>query len=107
MTHQRYPSDFYKIQEPQYGVTQAPSMPSMSSVGHQNQHPMPVQRASSQRSINKSCGECGTTSSPEWRTGPAGTKLCNACGLRYRRRNQQSAAQKGNGLESHAVGTAA
>ncbi|KAJ3268968.1 blue light receptor [Borealophlyctis nickersoniae] len=30
------------------------------------------------------CRQCGTTSSPEWRKGPAGPKtLCNACGLAF------------------------
>ncbi|KXS09899.1 hypothetical protein M427DRAFT_149316 [Gonapodya prolifera JEL478] len=34
------------------------------------------------------CEECGITSSPEWRKGPSGMKtLCNACGLRYARKN--------------------
>jgi hypothetical protein len=35
---------------------------------------------------SKSCASCGTSSSPEWRKGPDGTKsLCNACGLRFSR----------------------
>merc|ERR1712137_1410190 len=30
------------------------------------------------------CLVCGTTDSPQWRRGPAGSKsLCNACGLHY------------------------
>ncbi|KAI8975713.1 hypothetical protein BDF20DRAFT_810443, partial [Mycotypha africana] len=36
------------------------------------------------------CADCGTTSSPEWRKGPHGPKsLCNACGLRWAKRNKQ------------------
>ncbi|KAI8970055.1 GATA zinc finger-domain-containing protein [Mycotypha africana] len=36
------------------------------------------------------CTDCGTTSSPEWRKGPNGPKtLCNACGLRWAKRNKQ------------------
>lgn len=35
---------------------------------------------------SKTCTECKTTNSPEWRRGPNGHKsLCNACGLRYSR----------------------
>ncbi|KAI8832664.1 hypothetical protein BJ741DRAFT_614311 [Chytriomyces cf. hyalinus JEL632] len=33
------------------------------------------------------CKKCGVTSSQEWRKGPHGAKtLCNACGLRYKRK---------------------
>ncbi|KAI9223799.1 hypothetical protein BC828DRAFT_375072 [Blastocladiella britannica] len=36
------------------------------------------------------CIDCGTTKSPEWRKGPGGSKtLCNACGLRFAKRNKQ------------------
>ncbi|GAA5898065.1 uncharacterized protein JCM6883_000912 [Sporobolomyces salmoneus] len=39
-------------------------------------------RASS--NIGRSCQNCGRTDSPEWRSGPTGSKsLCNACGLRW------------------------
>ncbi|GBF98497.1 GATA type zinc finger transcription factor family [Raphidocelis subcapitata] len=32
------------------------------------------------------CCECGQTSTPQWREGPAGPRtLCNACGMRYQR----------------------
>ncbi|KAI8379540.1 uncharacterized protein BYT42DRAFT_496091 [Radiomyces spectabilis] len=37
------------------------------------------------------CTDCGTTSSPEWRKGPHGPKtLCNACGLRWAKRNKRT-----------------
>ncbi|KAF8323090.1 GATA-domain-containing protein [Clavulina sp. PMI_390] len=36
------------------------------------------------------CRTCGRTDSPEWRKGPEGPKtLCNACGLRWAKRNQK------------------
>ncbi len=36
------------------------------------------------------CVTCGRTDSPEWRKGPLGAKtLCNACGLRWAKRNQK------------------
>ncbi|KAF8315048.1 hypothetical protein DL93DRAFT_2057611 [Clavulina sp. PMI_390] len=36
------------------------------------------------------CVTCGRTDSPEWRKGPMGAKtLCNACGLRWAKRNQK------------------
>ncbi|CAN4094958.1 unnamed protein product [Withania somnifera] len=35
----------------------------------------------------KTCADCGTTKTPLWRGGPAGPKsLCNACGIRNRKR---------------------
>lgn len=45
------------------------------------------------------CLQCGTTKSPEWRTGPEGAKtydladfrLCNACGLAYYKKNKKLA----------------
>ncbi len=53
------------------------------------------------------CSSCKTTTSPEWRRGPDGSKsLCNACGLRYskmkrglggdfeRKKNQKRKRQK-------------
>ncbi|KAJ1417166.1 Zinc finger, GATA-type [Sesbania bispinosa] len=37
--------------------------------------------------IKKCCTDCKTTKTPLWRGGPAGPKtLCNACGIRYRKR---------------------
>lgn len=36
------------------------------------------------------CTDCGTTDSPEWRKGPMGAKtLCNACGLRYAKKQKR------------------
>ncbi|KAF9266787.1 GATA-domain-containing protein [Marasmius fiardii PR-910] len=46
-----------------------------------------------QENQRKSCSNCMTTTSPEWRKGPTGEKdLCNACGLRF--------ARKGNFISS-------
>lgn len=40
------------------------------------------------------CRDCGTVDSPEWRRGPLGPKtLCNACGLRWAKKNKQSTRQ--------------
>ncbi|KAG1677469.1 hypothetical protein FOA52_001925 [Chlamydomonas sp. UWO 241] len=39
----------------------------------------------------KLCVECGATSTPQWREGPAGPKtLCNACGVRFNRMRSSS-----------------
>ncbi|RWR85623.1 GATA transcription factor 20-like protein [Cinnamomum micranthum f. kanehirae] len=35
------------------------------------------------------CTDCNTSETPLWRSGPAGPKsLCNACGIRYRKRRR-------------------
>ncbi|KAF7033963.1 hypothetical protein CFC21_045025 [Triticum aestivum] len=37
----------------------------------------------------KACDDCNTTKTPLWRGGPNGPKsLCNACGIRYRKRRR-------------------
>ncbi|CAM8995039.1 unnamed protein product [Rhodiola kirilowii] len=39
--------------------------------------------------IKKICSDCGTNKTPLWRGGPAGPKsLCNACGIRSRKRRR-------------------
>ncbi|KAL2156818.1 hypothetical protein VTH06DRAFT_4507, partial [Thermothelomyces fergusii] len=39
------------------------------------------------------CTDCGTLESPEWRKGPGGPKtLCNACGLRWAKREKKKSA---------------
>ncbi|KAF2203322.1 hypothetical protein GQ43DRAFT_438901 [Delitschia confertaspora ATCC 74209] len=45
------------------------------------------------------CTDCGTLDSPEWRKGPNGPKtLCNACGLRWaKKEKKRQAAAGGNG----------
>ncbi|RXK36079.1 hypothetical protein M231_06673 [Tremella mesenterica] len=41
------------------------------------------------------CVTCGRTDSPEWRKGPLGPKtLCNACGLRWAKRNSGAPARR-------------
>ncbi|KAK5657038.1 hypothetical protein OQA88_3564 [Cercophora sp. LCS_1] len=42
------------------------------------------------------CNDCGTLESPEWRKGPGGPKsLCNACGLRWAKREKKKNANAG------------
>jgi hypothetical protein len=38
---------------------------------------------------NPVCGHCGTKNTPEWRSGPNGMLLCNACGLKWSRKRQK------------------
>ncbi|WCJ43012.1 GATA transcription factor 15 [Euphorbia peplus] len=39
--------------------------------------------------VKKCCSDCKTTKTPLWRVGPAGPKsLCNACGIRYRKKRR-------------------
>ena len=44
------------------------------------------------------CADCGTLDSPEWRKGPKGPKtLCNACGLRWAKKEKKKAGGDGGG----------
>lgn len=44
----------------------------------------PAARMAPAPTTGHSCSQCGATSTPVWRAGPAGPKtLCNACGVRY------------------------
>ncbi|KAL3620655.1 hypothetical protein CASFOL_035567 [Castilleja foliolosa] len=46
---------------------------------------------SPEESIKKCCSDCKTTKTPLWRSGPAGPKsLCNACGIRQRKKRPLS-----------------
>jgi PAS domain S-box-containing protein len=51
------------------------------------------------------CTDCGTLDSPEWRKGPSGPKtLCNACGLRWAKKEKKMKNSGGGGMsmmESH------
>ncbi|OQV00832.1 PA domain-containing protein [Cladophialophora immunda] len=52
------------------------------------------------------CTDCGTLDSPEWRRGPNGPKtLCNACGLRWAKKEKKKQAAT-DGMSSTAVGNA-
>jgi PAS domain S-box-containing protein len=43
------------------------------------------------------CTDCGTLDSPEWRKGPSGPKtLCNACGLRWAKKEKKRTGVGGN-----------
>ncbi|KAI0126469.1 cutinase gene palindrome-binding protein [Xylariales sp. AK1849] len=49
------------------------------------------------------CTDCGTLDSPEWRKGPSGPKtLCNACGLRWAKKEKK----KNNNNNAGGAGTA-
>lgn len=42
------------------------------------------------------CTDCGTLDSPEWRRGPSGPKtLCNACGLRWAKKEKKKGGPSG------------
>lgn len=44
------------------------------------------------------CADCGTLDSPEWRKGPKGPKtLCNACGLRWAKKEKKRTGDDGAG----------
>ncbi|KAF2483400.1 hypothetical protein BDY17DRAFT_249574 [Neohortaea acidophila] len=48
------------------------------------------------------CADCGTLDSPEWRKGPRGPKtLCNACGLRWAKKEKKE--KRGGGDDSSPV----
>ncbi|XP_058088526.1 GATA transcription factor 15-like isoform X1 [Magnolia sinica] len=48
--------------------------------------------------ISKVCADCRTSKTPLWRSGPAGPKsLCNACGIRYRKRRRRALDFLGEG----------
>ncbi|KAL0484480.1 GATA factor SREP [Acrasis kona] len=40
------------------------------------------------RTLNNKCANCGVGSSPLWRSGPGSSKLCNKCGLYWKRYNK-------------------
>lgn len=45
------------------------------------------------------CTDCGTLDSPEWRKGPSGPKtLCNACGLRWAKKEKKRSKLHGGSL---------
>lgn len=68
--------------------------------------PIPIDKESRQSSDKKKkqkvadeyvCTDCGTLDSPEWRKGPKGPKtLCNACGLRWAKKEKKRNASTTN-----------
>lgn len=60
---------------------------------HHDHHRSHSHRAGSSNSEAEgatSCGKCGRTDTPEWRKGPDGEVLCNACGLVYAKQRRKS-----------------
>uniref|UniRef100_A0A6N2KUH6 GATA-type domain-containing protein n=2 Tax=Salix TaxID=40685 RepID=A0A6N2KUH6_SALVM len=54
----------------------------------------------------KACTDCKTTKTPLWRGGPAGPKsLCNACGIRYRKKRTMMRLEKGSEKKRAATAT--
>ncbi|MBA0860388.1 hypothetical protein Goshw_017198 [Gossypium schwendimanii] len=50
---------------------------------------MNILQQSEFKETSKRCVDCSTTRTPLWRGGPAGPRsLCNACGIRYRKKNR-------------------
>ncbi|KAL6080018.1 GATA-type domain-containing protein [Balamuthia mandrillaris] len=78
---------FFLSQSSSSSSASAPSTPGRSSSASPplRTSPSPTRSASLGSSpFSKSCTECGTFHTPEWRRGPLGPRsLCNACGLRY------------------------
>ena len=51
------------------------------------------------------CTDCGTLDSPEWRRGPTGPKtLCNACGLRWAKKEKKRSGPSGGGETNLSAG---
>ncbi|KZP01068.1 hypothetical protein CALVIDRAFT_559726 [Calocera viscosa TUFC12733] len=79
-----------------------PSSSALSSrVGSDEQSRKRLKRAAAQAAEKGKtyvCVMCGRTDSPEWRKGPLGAKtLCNACGLRWAKRNSKRKTGGGEG----------
>lgn len=55
-----------------------------------------VGSSNSEAEGSMSCWKCGRTDTPEWRKGPDGEVLCNACGLVYAKQRR-----KGKGKATH------
>ncbi|KAI9122907.1 hypothetical protein K1719_005796 [Acacia pycnantha] len=54
----------------------------------------------------KTCADCGTTKTPLWRGGPAGPKsLCNACGIKSRKKKRAILGLKGKRSNSNSNGS--
>lgn len=72
---------------------------SLYATGHERPHNVSYKRELSPSPLGngygpKSCAQCGTTRTPQWREGPLGPKtLCNACGVK--RVRQMRTAQEG------------
>ncbi|CDZ96439.1 GATA-4/5/6 transcription factors [Phaffia rhodozyma] len=75
-------------QHPSVQQQQQQQQPSMAQ---QDSLKKPKKVKKSKEEHNYVCVTCGRTDSPEWRKGPLGPKtLCNACGLRYAKKQQAS-----------------
>ncbi|OVA16843.1 zinc finger protein [Macleaya cordata] len=58
------------------------------------------EKGSGSETTKKSCADCQTSKTPLWRGGPAGPKsLCNACGIRYRKKRRALLGLKKEGSD--------
>lgn len=51
--------------------------------------------------FQRQCERCSTTETPEWRSGPDGIVLCNACGLKHRREVKAQEETRRRGSIAH------
>ncbi|KAG2482200.1 hypothetical protein HYH03_018846 [Edaphochlamys debaryana] len=75
--------------------------------GRHAQPPPAAQQPASkrQKATGRTCVECGATSTPQWREGPAGPKtLCNACGVRYVRSMKAAGQKRSSGGQKNGQG---
>lgn len=56
---------------------------------HQRPHSHKAGSSNSEAEGAMSCFKCGRTDTPEWRKGPDGEVLCNACGLVYAKQRRK------------------
>ncbi|XP_008800908.2 GATA transcription factor 16-like [Phoenix dactylifera] len=67
-----------------------------------------VEAAMGSPDSSRVCADCRTSKTPLWRSGPSGPKsLCNACGIRYRKRRRKAEINGEAGAEKQQKTTTA